>query len=288
MKRDPNNEEATILRDAARQKIDQASLVRRVKLVRFIEQPPTDDRVGVPIDGEISVPQGGFDEIARGGDLLENDEEMRRVVGQRLEAEVSDGLKRARTMMSQDPGAAKQLLKRLQDSVLRITELEPSMRVELNSKVSSAIQAASRREVQVRESLAQQSQAQAAASGAQVLIAERRQREQTLQQLVERFNALMAEQQYKSANDDIAPVVREMARGEVIQRVVEVESNIASNQELIRDVIDRRWRGFVDTLYVTEAAPFQFLIVLQSSILLARNGNEFRHCVNGTVRRFGR
>ena len=82
-------------------------------------------------------PFDGFSELSDAGDLLAEDEGMRRVAAQQLESQVKSELSHARK--SRDPSATKLSLKSLQDQIRRATELDPSGRSRLESQVSSEI-----------------------------------------------------------------------------------------------------------------------------------------------------
>ena len=198
-----------------------------------------------------------FGELATAGDLLSKDAEMRRVSAQALERQVIAELSRART--SDDPTGSKIALKSLLDQVRRTPELDPAGRVQLESRLTAGIQAVARSESDMRERIARSEAVQSTASASRRLLAERERRGATIQQLVERFSALLEQQLYAAANNEIAPQVHEMDPESVIDRVVETESNSLANYRLIMDVIKQRNRGFVDTLYLCEIGLIPFV-----------------------------
>ena len=145
----------------------------------FADSPPSQASVG-----------SGFSELSNAGDLLAEDEGLRRVAAQQLEAQVKSELTYARH--SRDPSATKLSLKALQDQIRRATELDASGRNRLESQVASAIQAAARSEVNLKEQLSMREAVQSSQSASKRLIAETERRNSTVQQLVERYNSLMA------------------------------------------------------------------------------------------------
>ena len=198
-----------------------------------------------------------FAELSESRVLLAEDEGMRRVAAQHLEAQVWSELARARK--SHDPSATKLSLKVLQDQIRRATELDASSRNHLESQVSTAIHAAALFEVNLKEQLSRAEAVQSSESASKQLIAEAQRRSATVQQLVERYNSLMAQQLFSSANNEIAPQITAIDRNSSIDIVTNIESNMASNHQLIRDAVNKRSRAFVDSLYLNEQALVPFV-----------------------------
>ena len=69
----------------------------------------------------------------------------------------------------------------------------------------------------------------------------------------------MAQQLFLSANNEIAPQITAIDRSSTIDIVANIESNMASNQQLIRDAVNKRSRAFVDSLYLNEQALVPFV-----------------------------
>ena len=183
-------------------------------------------------------------------DCLAEDEGLRKVAAQQLEAQVNSELSYARS--SGDPSASKLSLKALQDQIRRATELEASDRARLDSQLAAAIQSAARAEKNLKEKISQTESVQSSQSASKRLQAETERRNSTVQQLVERYNSLMAQQLFSQANDEIAPQITAIDRGSVIDRVANIESNMASNHSLITDAVRARSRAFVDSLLLNE------------------------------------
>ena len=224
--------------------------------VSHSSQSPTDDPFAdAPVSEAIS--NGSFSELSNASDLLAEDEGMRRVAAQHLEAHVKSELGHARK--SRDPSATKLTLKALQDQIRRATELDASGRSRLDSQVASAIQSAARSEVNLRDQVARTEAVQSSQSASKRLLAETERRNSTVQQLVERYNSLMAQQMFGQANDEIAPQITAIDRESVIDRVTNIESNMAANAELVKDAVRKRSRAFVDSLYLNELALVAFV-----------------------------
>jgi hypothetical protein len=198
-----------------------------------------------------------FGELANASDLLAEEEAMRKVAAQQLEALVRSELGAAR--MSKDPSTTKMTLKALQDQIKRAPELDAGGRARLESQVSSAIQSAARAEAAERERIARAEAVQSSQAASKRLLAETERRNATVQQLVERYNSLMAQQLFSAANNEIAPQITAIDRDSTIDVVTNLESNIAANEQLIRDVVSKRNRAFVDTMYLNELALIPFV-----------------------------
>ncbi len=300
LKRDPNSLEAKNLREAVQQKMDSASLPRKVK---FIQTGATEDIFGGPLSpvapvaeveslspsapsapipivenaaiGGTSVPMtqdmlvvpavpstpitgystptvDGLYDLATAGDLLSQEEGIRRLKAERLQADVDARLREARNQVARDPSGVENSLKLLLGEIRRASELEPGARAQMESKVRAAIESSSRSAAVFREQFERAEAVATQASATERLLSERERMSASVQQLVERFNALMTQQLYAEANNEIAPVINELLPDTTISRAVELESGMASNQALIEEVIYAKRRGFIDVMYSTE------------------------------------
>ena len=227
----------------------------------FGEDPPPVNATQIPSApgdlGTSSASSDPFGELANASDLLSEDEGQRRVAAQQLEALVRSELGEAKR--SRDPGSTKISLKALQDQIRRAPELDAGGRARLESQVASAIQTAARAEATKKEEYARIEAVQSNQSATKRLLTETDRRDSTVQQLVERYNSLMAQQLYAAANNEIAPQITAVNRDTVIDVVTNLESNLAANAQLIEDVIRKRNRAFVDSLYLNELALIPFV-----------------------------
>ena len=205
-----------------------------------------------------------YDELANVGDLLAEDEALRRVAAQQLEAQVRAEISAVRR--AEIPGAAnadlssmKLSLKSLLDQVRRAPELDAASRVRLERMVADAIQKAARAEAAKREEVARQEAVRSNQSVTQRLLADSDRRQETIKQLVERYDSLMRQQLFSDANTEVAPAVTAIDRDSVIDIVTNRESNIAANVQLMEDVLSKRRRAFVDALYLNELATIPFV-----------------------------
>ncbi|MDZ4847997.1 MAG: VWA domain-containing protein, partial [Pirellulaceae bacterium] len=298
LKRDPNNLEAQNLRDAIQQKMDSASLPRKAKFVQvaatedifgnpltdpFAPAPVaevTDAAPAVPVERApatsfpnalivpaVPTPAGsgyttptsdGLYELATAGDMLSQEEGLRRLRTERFQTEVEARLRDARSQVARDPDGVYDSLKLLRDQIRSATDLDPGVIAQLKNKVTSAIESSSRSAALFREQRARAEAVITQASATERLLADRERATASVQQLVERFNALMTQQLYSEANTEIAPVINDLLPDTAISRAVEVESSIASNQAVIEDLVYQRRRGFIDVMLLTEKVSIPF------------------------------
>ena len=92
-------------------------------------------------------------ELSNATDLLAQEDGLRRVAAQQLEAQVKSELRQSRISIGRDPSASKLSLKNLQDQIRRAPELDASDRTRLDSQIAPAIQSAARAEVNLREQI---------------------------------------------------------------------------------------------------------------------------------------
>ena len=111
-----------------------------------------------------------FGELSLVTDHLEEDEGLRRVKAQQLEAHVKSELSEARK--SRDPSYTKISLKALQDQIRRSPDLDASGRTRLDSQIASAIQSSARAEVTLKEQLSRTESVQSSQSASKRLLAE--------------------------------------------------------------------------------------------------------------------
>ncbi len=199
---------------------------------------------------EASALHNSSRELSEAAKLLAAEEASRHVAEQQLEAHVKNIVRLASA--SRDPSATKASLKALQDRIRRATELNAATRTRLDSRVGSAIEVAARAEQSLKEHLANREGIQSSQAAAKRLISETERRNATVQQLVERFNALLDQQLFVSANNEIAPQITAIDRNSTIDVVTNIKSSMSANEHLMKDSVNKRSRAFVDSLSLNE------------------------------------
>ncbi len=143
------------------------------------------------------------------GALLESIDQQNRLVTDLLETEVEHALREARASMSANPEGVEQTLKLELSRVLGSPELSPETRARLRRQLEAALRE-SARVANTKDILDRQREdAQAAALDRQRIANELVRKEEKIEQLMDRFNSLMAEGRYVAA-DEIGEV--EIAR----------------------------------------------------------------------------
>lgn len=160
--------------------------------------------------------------------LLANVEQERRVLAGKVRAEVDLALSSAGRLMGENPAQVEQDLKLVLEGIDQTPELDADLRGRLRRQVTSAI-----REARIKKGAADQRAAEAlenkaAARDLERLNAQLTGDEQRLKQLVERFNALLDEQRFETAVEQIAPEVQRLAPGSTIESSVAVGGGLRS------------------------------------------------------------
>jgi hypothetical protein len=256
LKIDPENSDAQLLLDAAVGKNAAAAMkVRKTYLISYQEgeATPADEQEGAPLD------TGVLDELANKGDLLSKEEEIKSLASQRLDAEVRAQLGQARKLLTTDPASATLSLKLLLEDVDRASEVEPGTKARLRALVTSAIQTSASKEARFRDDTARRDAARAAADASSRILAERQRTEDSVQQLVERFNALMVEERFDEANRQVAPEVALIAPDTVISSVTSVKADVFANHKMMEDILKLRRDNFIAALRLNEEALVPFV-----------------------------
>jgi hypothetical protein len=239
---------APMIEAAPVQPIAQAPVAPRVPT------PPAPMSSGATGYGPLSTNTDGLAELSTAGDLLSREEGSRRLAAERFETEVRAMLRDSQSAILRDPVGVEMGLKATLADIRNAPELEPGARARLAALVSAQIQSASRSAAEYREQASRTDAVRSAASATERLLAERERAGASIQQLVERFNALLSQQLYEEANTEIAPAIKALDPRSTIERLIEVESSISSNWRLAQDVLYEKRRGFIDVMYQNERA----------------------------------
>jgi hypothetical protein len=284
LSRDPGNVKAqTVQRLIEKQRLEarpvlQTSVVEEAESPFGVEVPPQDEA-----DGDLSLvrplpppaaaqppatfaapadagfpPAGSLtDRFAGEGELLDEVEERRRVLGQLMRREIENTIADARSTMADDPEAAIQDLKLAMQNVERAPELNPDVRAQLIDRLQIAIREAQRQAV-IKDELDAEREEELAAARERRLLEERFARERELEtQLVARYNALMDEGRFDEAIE-VAAAIEEVDPEGVTPVVALVSSELMRNDYLMQVTRAARWTNFFDTLYQVELSSVPF------------------------------
>ncbi|MCA9269024.1 MAG: hypothetical protein KDA41_11165, partial [Planctomycetales bacterium] len=206
--------------------------------------------------------------VADNGAFLNEVQNQARIQSEIIQAEVTQGLTRARELFDVDPQGAIADLKQLLDNVERAPDLEAEIRAQLRDQLVSAIKEAQRRQIEKDQRDQQRAEQEAAARERSRLIREAERRDEKIKQIVARFNSLMDEGRYREA-EDAAYEARELAPGSpYLWPTRRLEDNITVNaihtarmtgyMHDILSVREARQRGVVDALFQVEKAHVPF------------------------------
>jgi hypothetical protein len=193
------------------------------------------------------------------GDLLDKVSEYRNAQSGRIKAQVEEGLKYARQQLADgNSQVAVQNLKKIQDMLERVPDLDAESRSPLLGRVVSAIREAQRRATIDQFRTVQQQQKEAGALENRRVLDEIAIREQRLVQLMARFASLMEEERYADAERDVIPHVQQLARDTPIASNSMWWADFARNINQMNDLVMRRNEMFNDALYEVELAHVPF------------------------------
>ncbi|HRX78020.1 MAG TPA: VWA domain-containing protein, partial [Pirellulaceae bacterium] len=192
------------------------------------------------------------------GAFLDKVETEKRVQSEAIQAEVETGLSEARQKMSSNPETAIQALKVLLERVDTEPDLGAEVRSQLAGRIQAAIREAGRIRVEVENRRAHAEENKAAAVEAERLVEDTARKRQKIKQLLDRFNALLDEGNYYSAETDIADQVQAIEPGLPTGRVALWNARNLKNFHGLTRIRDLHHRNFVDAMYQVErsADPF--------------------------------
>jgi hypothetical protein len=190
--------------------------------------------------------------------LLGSLTEERLVIGGKLRAEIESGLATAHKTMRDDPERAEQDLKVSLETLDRAPDIDPELRDRLRRQLQSAIRLARQQRIAADQREAQQQAAAAAARDQERLAASVISQQQKIEQIVARFNALLDEDRFDIANEQVAPEIARLAPHSTIDSSLTFGGQLTAaareNESLSRQRHDR----YVHTLAGVESAAVAF------------------------------
>ncbi len=195
---DPNNPETQVIRGAA-QRGREGGNERATPVGLRLVQVPEDRRAPL---GE------GQGDLADDGAFLNRVDEDQRVIQQMVEAVVQNAISDARGAMETDPDAALEMLKLRREEVRQVADLDAEVKRQLLRKLEVAMRQATFSADEHRERDIKAQAIEAAAREREQALVSLELREQKIDQLMNRFTALVDEGYYKSASK-VGELVRE-------------------------------------------------------------------------------
>jgi hypothetical protein len=226
--------------------------------------PPAADgalRLGKP--AEAPAKEGGsslIDEfLAEGGKPFLGDvEQERKVVEGKVSAEVENALNDARQQMNTDPDRAEQDLKVLAEMVEKVPSLGAEVREQLLTQIQTAIRDTRRIGTQVKDRIARERENEARAKEKERYIQDLDLRTLRMQQLMARFESLMVEGRYASADDEVNPEISKLAPNTAIATVVSVSGQMHRYHSEMDQILALRHRRFLSGLHTVEESFVPF------------------------------
>lgn len=238
---DPNNPETQVIRGAAQRGLDGEFEQGSPVGLRLVQQP---DDLPAPL-GE------GEGDLVDDGSFLDRVDEDQRVMQQMVEAVVQTAINEARNGMGTDPEAALEMLKLRAEELRQVADIDAEVKRQLLRKLEVAMRQATFRADEKRERDIQALAIEAAAREQEQALLSLEQREEKIQQLMVRFNALLDEGYYKSAVR-VAEMVRlEKPYPEIGAQAVEF-GNMEGAARVSMQLRLERQKGFVDALESVE------------------------------------
>ena len=185
------------------------------------------------------------------GQLLDDIERQKRVVQGFLWAEVTDALNHANSVMSVDPEGTRDQLKLLLEKVQRTAEVSPEARTQMVDRIELGLRAASRIATVKTELDLRQQQATAAAEARDRINRDLLIDQQKVDQLMSRFDALMAEERYRDA-EVVAGLAEEMQPSQPGLRTAELTARTTAHTAGILGAREMRHKGGFDMLLGVE------------------------------------
>lgn len=170
-----------------------------------------------------------------------------------LQTEVQVHIKRAREIMGTDPEAARNILTQLLDLVRKSVDVPGDVRAQLNRQIEEAIRAADREHVRVSQQQIAAQQAAAEAAAQAQINRSLYLTQQKVEQLMERFNALLDEERYRDA-EDLADQAKQMLPESPEMTTAVLTARNVGYTKLMDQLRDDRHRGVVDSLYAVEVS----------------------------------
>jgi tetratricopeptide (TPR) repeat protein len=253
MKRDPNNPNALVLK----QTLD-AAPVRTVAA----QLPPAAADIAPPPAPE-----------PREGDLLSSVEQTQRVIAQKVMTDATVQMNEARQRMVVDPEGALKDLRLLLDSVMQVPELTSDQRIDARNRIVSLLEEATQRRYAKEVADVERERNLATARDQIRILNAIARKEDQLDGLTDRFNALMIDgyrnidqltnASMRQARDDVASEIHRLGTYPYSRTIP--ESITATQYAMFADYIaenvavrDAQERAWMDTMHLVDASAIPF------------------------------
>ncbi|MHC4406138.1 MAG: VWA domain-containing protein, partial [Planctomycetota bacterium] len=270
---------STGVRQASRlaaQALDSGDLASAEKLAqKALEQDPEDNEAQIVLRAVQRRRSGGPDDLSLAGpgapagtpgagtsgatsNLINAVQSEKDLVRQAITAAVKNTMVVARDKMGTEPGSAIQDLKVQVESVRRAPNIAPAARDKLLRQLEGAIREAERRKIELDHRQQEQHEILAAAKERELINEAMLRGEQMMEQLMARFNSLMDEKNYKSAEESTAVQAQELAPGDPVPVLATHTSRMTGYYQDHMALRVKRQKAVVDTLQQVEYSHVPF------------------------------
>jgi tetratricopeptide (TPR) repeat protein len=251
LRQDPNDPEASSLKGAlAKKRQGGASAGGQVVIAR---QPAAGGGEELSLVGP-----GAVVNDKEVGALAEGFQQERKIIAQVVQTEVVNTINQARKLMSSDPDTASTELNLMLQNVRQAADLNPDVRDQLSDQLRTALREAARMKVEVEFRRQQQQESMAAARERQLITDNLLHNQQKLKQLMDRFDSLMNEGKYLSAEEDVAAEAVKIDPNSPVPLQAELFARTTGYyQEQMKIKLDKE-KGFVDTMNLVDKSSIPF------------------------------
>ncbi|MDY0170774.1 MAG: hypothetical protein RBS80_29805, partial [Thermoguttaceae bacterium] len=182
----------------------------------------------------------------------------RSIVTQVIQAEARSAINQARGQMGQDPEGAIQQLKLQLERVRQAPELNPDVRDQLASVIQGALREAGRRQEELERQRQELHERIAFGKEQQILLDNLMRDQAKVKQLMDRFNSLMDEGRYRSAEEEVAYEVAQVAPNDPIAPAAALWSRVVGYNARNSELRVAKQKGFLDVSYGIERSSVPF------------------------------
>jgi len=175
-----------------------------------------------------------------------------------IQTEVIDAINQARHQMATDPAGAAENLKLQLERVRQTAELDPAVRDQLIDQLQAAVREAERRQARIEQERQRTYERLAAAKERQIQAENLLRKQEKLRQLMERFNSLMDEGQYRLAEEAAASEAQALDPDNPVPVLATLHARTVGYWNDAMALRVARQKAVVDTLYQVEKSHVPF------------------------------
>ncbi|MCS7238877.1 MAG: VWA domain-containing protein [Thermoguttaceae bacterium] len=254
LQNDPENTVAQLVLTAAQKEVQNGGATPQAPAGPSVPSQPPLELLGPEAQPGATLPPPPPDE----GRLVADFERSRKLIEQRVTAEVVAGVNAARELMATNPQAAIDNLKLLSDMISRVPELDEGVRRQLLRQVEAALREAARRQTEFEQRRQEQMEIEAAAREQRLAAEALLRRQEQVRQLLERFSSLVEEGRYQEADEIVAAQAERLDPDNPVPRLAMHNARMIGNLEKEWALRVERQRKVLDTLYQAELSHIPF------------------------------